>query len=250
MKKLLLVALIGLSISAHAITARSYIVTDMEGHTLLEQNADERRSIASITKLFVAEQAIKLNPNEKLTVERADLKAGHMRSTPLRAGGEYTRAQLTELALVSSDNVAAITLGRSDPPATELATLVESSGLNPQNQSTARELAEAARELYKTDIGQISTRTHTELGDRHSTNPLLDKAGWLFYLSKTGFINQSGGCLVVVLKIKEQLMTVALLGASNTKERWQDLIELRRKLGDTNFYVPIKVTRVRHHRKS
>ena len=244
MRRLITALLLCSSITGHAVTAQSFIVTGMQGISLLEKNADERRSIASITKLFVAEQSTKLDPNEMIEVTRDDLKAGRMRSTPLQAGKSYTRRQLTELALIPSDNVAAIALGRSAPPATSYATLVESSGLNPENQSTARELAAAARELYATEVGLVSTKTTTEVGQRHSTNPFLNKEGWHFLLSKTGFINQSGGCLVVVLTVKQQLVTVVVLGAKNTKERWQDLIEIRKLLGDNDFYVPIKVTKV------
>ena len=232
------------SMNVNAVTAQSFIVTDMEGTPLLEKNADDRRSIASISKLFVAEQSVKLDQDEQIFITKDDVKSGRMKSTPLRVGVSYTRRQLIELALIPSDNVAAIALGRSAPPATTYATLVEPSGLNPDNQSTARELASAARELYLTEIGSISTHTNSEIGNRRSTNSLLDKEGWKFFLSKTGFINQSGGCLVVVLEIKDELRTIVVLGAKSTKERWQDLIEIRRLLGDSNFYVPIRVTAV------
>jgi hypothetical protein len=90
-------------LQALAITAQSYIVTDMQGNVLLEKNADEIRSIASITKLFVAEQAVKLDQDEKIKVTHDDVRHGMMKSTPLIAGKYYTRRQLTELALVSSD---------------------------------------------------------------------------------------------------------------------------------------------------
>jgi serine-type D-Ala-D-Ala endopeptidase (penicillin-binding protein 7) len=243
-KRLIIALVCCLSTSCFAITAQSFIVTDMEGNSLLEKNPDERRSIASITKLFVAEQAIKLDPDEQIQITRADVLQGQMRSSPLRASKSYTRKQLTELALVSSDNIAAIALGRSAPPVTSHATLFESSGLNPENQSTAREIAAAARELYNTEVGAVSTREKTEVGNRNSTNPFLSKEGWTFWLSKTGFINQSGGCLVVVTEIQSKLVTVVILGASNTRERWQDLIKIRKLMGDSDFYVPIKVTKI------
>lgn len=242
--KFLATLLLFVSISCQGVTAQSFIVTDMDGGSLLERNADDRRSIASITKLFVAEQAVKLDPDELIEITKEDVKQGLMRTSPLRAGKSYTRKQLTELALVSSDNVAAIALGRTAPPVTSHATLLESSGLSPENQSTAREIAAAARELYLTEVGSVSVRTKTEVGNKNSTNPLLTKDGWNFWLSKTGFINQSGGCLVVVTEIQQKIVTVVILGAKNTKERWQDLIEIRRLLGDTDFYVPIKVTQV------
>lgn len=245
--KLLLALSLMWTLTANALTADSFIVTNMRGETLLEKNADQLRPIASITKLFVAEQAVKLDPEEKIEITRSDVQAGQMRSTPLRIGRLYSRSQLTELALVSSDNVAAIALGRSAPPETSHANLVESSGLNAANQSTAREIAAAARELYYTDIGRISVRQKTEVGSRNSTNPFLKKDGWRFFLSKTGFINRSGGCLVVVMLVNEVPVTVALLGSAS-KQRWQDLIKIRRMLGDSDFYTPQRVSSVRRHR--
>lgn len=227
-------------VAANAITAHSYIVVDNAGKVVLEKNPDVVHPIASITKLFVAEQSVKLSPDELIEILQTDVAAGRMRSTPLKVGSSYTRAQLTELALVSSDNVAAIALARSAKPETKRATLVEGSGLDPGNKSTARQLAVAARELYPV-VGPISIRMKTSVGERLSTNPLLNKEGWKFYLSKTGFISQSGGCLVVVLEVADKLMTIAILGSSNTKQRWDDLIELRQMLGDKEFYVPIKV---------
>jgi D-alanyl-D-alanine carboxypeptidase len=227
---------------AVAVTADAYLVTDLEGKVLLEKNVDEVRPIASISKLVVASNSVTLDPLELITISKYDFRDGHMRSSPLRIGQSYTRKQLIEMALVSSDNVAAIALGRSVPGnLSAFATIVEPSGLNPANTSSARQLAELARSLYKTEVAEISTRPRTEIGDRHSTNPLLTKAGWSFYLSKTGFINSSGGCLVVITEIQTQPVVVVILGAKNTKERWLDLIELRRQLGDRDFYVPVKM---------
>lgn len=237
-------------VPAQALTAEAYIVTTMDGEVLLEKRADEVRSIASITKLFVAQRSSDLDPDEPITITNQDLRNGQMRSTPLKAGQSYTRRHLTELALVSSDNVAALALGRHLPSLqTDQAELVEASGLSPSNQATARQVAAAARDLYTGAVGAISVMPKATIGERRSTNPLLDRQGWVFYLSKTGFIRQAGGCLVVVLEVKHRLVTVVILGSSSTKQRWQDLIELRRLLGDDGFYVPIKVTKVRQRRR-
>jgi D-alanyl-D-alanine endopeptidase (penicillin-binding protein 7) len=234
---------------AAAVSADAYIITDMEGKVLLEKNADEVRAIASISKLVVAQNSVALDPNELITISRSDIRDGKMRSTPLRVGEAYTRKQLTELALVSSDNVAAVALGRTVPENRSAhATIVEPSGLSPDNRSSARRVAELARSLYKTEVAEVSTRPATEVGGRRSTNPLLTKEGWSFYLSKTGFINSSGGCLVVITEIAQKPVTVVILGAKNTKQRWIDLVELRRQLGDRDFFVPVKVV-VRKKRK-
>lgn len=235
-----------------SITAKAYIVEDMAGNVVMERDADEIRSIASITKLITVRRACDLPPDELITIERADLLAGHMRSTVLKIGAAYTRSDLIHLALVNSDNVAAIALGRTTtdivvPPNFKV---VEPSGLNPENQTTARALAEFARSLYNTDLAMDSVqRTVTVNGlTRISTNPLLEKPGWQFYLSKTGFINASGGCLVVIMQVKEQLLTFVILGSRDTHQRWRDLIELRKQLDDTQFYNTISEARKRRLR--
>ena len=235
--------------AAGAVSAESYLVTDMEGKVLLEKNSEVVRPIASITKLFIAERSVTLNPDELIEITKEDIRHGQMRSTPLRAGQSYTRRELTELALVSSDNVAAIALGRQLASIkTDKAELVEASGLDPANQASAKQLAAAARELYTGQVGAISVMPTATVGQRRSTNPFLDRRGWVFYLSKTGFIRQAGGCLVVVMEVKKQLLTVVILGSANAKQRWNDLVQIRRQLGDNEFYVPVQVTKVRKKR--
>jgi D-alanyl-D-alanine endopeptidase (penicillin-binding protein 7) len=223
-----------------AVSAKSYVIMDMEGRVLAERKADDERSIASITKLITTERAYAQAAEELITIEASDVRDGKMRSSPLKVGQSYPRAMLIELALVASDNVAAIALGRMEdmttrtPPTIKI---VEASGLNPENKATARGLAEYARKLYNTELAATSVKPFAEAGSavRKSTNPLINKRGWEFYLSKTGFINASGGCLVVITKINEQLVTVVILGSRDTRQRWRDLAELRAEMGDKGF---------------
>ena len=249
MKHAVLALLFMVSTSQAAVTAKSYIVTDMSGNVIMEHAADDSRAIASITKLVTTENALHQATDEMITVTAEDIKNGRMRSSPLRAGVAYSRGTLVELALVSSDNVAAIALWRSSlahviPPST---TIVEASGLNPENRSSARALAGYARSLYNTELAATSVKATTAVGKitRRSTNPLINKPGWQFFLSKTGFINESGGCLVVITMIKEQLRTIVILGAADTRQRWRDLATLRRELGDSDFSQPSWATKKR-----
>lgn len=242
MRYLVFALLFAVSASQAAVTAKSYIVTDMSGNVIMEQAADEPRAIASITKLITTENTLQQAADELITISSEDVKHGRMRSSPLRAGVSYSRAALVELALVSSDNIAAIALWRASavhmiPPSI---TIIEASGLNPENRSSARTLAAYARTLLSTQLAATSVKATTTIGKitKHSTNPLINKPGWQFFLSKTGFINESGGCLVVITMIKEQLRTIVILGSTDTRQRWRDLAELRHQLGDTNFSQP------------
>lgn len=243
MKKALISLILCVPLVCAAVTAKSYVVMDIDGKVIAEQNADAQLPIASITKLITAERNSELPPDELITITAEDVRDGKMRSTPLRVGHSYTRAVLMELALVNSDNVAAIALGRSSPITPTIGpntTYVEASGLNPKNRSTARELAELGRSLYNTSIASTSVLPNVVVEGRvrPSTNPLLNANGWEFHLSKTGFINASGGCLLVITKIKDKLAVVAILGSADTRQRWRDLAELRAELGDSGFQWP------------
>ena len=246
---------LALVVSAHAasITAQSYIVTDLEGKILIEKNADEVRSIASITKLFTVRAAASYDPSELIEILPEDLKVGRMRSTPLRVHQLYSRSQLIELALVSSDNVAALALGRTELPPMVLpenTRIVEASGLDPRNVSTARELAEVARSLANTELAKTSIQPVTVLGiARRSTNPLLTKPGWSFSLSKTGYIAAAGGCLVVIFEMLDKPVVAVILGSSGVPGRWRDLIELRHQLtGEPEEKVSARHSRSRRHK--
>lgn len=247
--------LVCLPLIGHAITAKSYIVTDMNGNIIKEQNSDVQRSIASITKLVTTERNSGLPQDELITILSEDVRAGRMRSSPLVAGMQVPRSALIQLALVSSDNIAAIALGRSDSPIRELppnTKIVEASGLDAGNQSTARELADIARSMYNTNLAHESVQgtVHWAGRERRSTNPFIGQRGWEFFLSKTGYTNPAGGCLVVITMVQNRLVTIVLLGAKDTKRRWLDLIELRKELGDTEFYSPpAKAVRVSAKRR-
>lgn len=238
------------------VTAKAYIVTDMDGHVLLEKNADEIRSIASITKLITTRSSAAFDQNELIIITTADVVAGRMRSSPLRVGESYTRSQLMNLTLVSSDNIAAIALGRTLalPPGElpERMKWVEGSGLDPANVATARDLAEVARKLIDTDISRASVQATYSINDhvRKSTNPLIGKHGWSFELSKTGFINQAGGCVVSIFTDGAGRRLVAVvLGSRNVPERWRDLYALRKEVDpDSIFASPggLKMARANH----
>lgn len=250
------------SIVSAAVSAKAYIVTDMEGHVLLERNADEIRSIASITKLITTRSSAAFDQNELITITASDVISGKMRSSPLRLGESYTRGQLTNIALVSSDNIAAIALGRTlTVPPSELpqgVKWVEGSGLDPANVASARDIADIARKLIDTDISRASVQLTYSINDhvRRSTNPLIGKHGWSFYLSKTGFINQAGGCVVSIFTdgLGRKLVAV-VLGSRNVPERWRDLYALRKEVDpDSLFAAPggvrvAYVTKIKHRYK-
>ena len=51
-----------------------------------------------------------------------------------------------------------------------------------------------------------------------NTNTLVGN-GYKFLVSKTGFINKAGGCIVMMINTVHGIRTVVLLGSKNTKTR-------------------------------
>lgn len=240
MKKCLIIAALCFAGAAYGMTAKSYIVMEMDGTVILEKNPDVLRSIASITKLITARKNLPLDMDEFIEISKEDVRLGRMRSTPLIMGQLYTRRILMDLSLISSDNVAAIALGRSSDllPILEKDTVyVEASGLDSNNTSTARSLAKLAISLKDSDIATSSVQPTIDVDGKikRSTNPMLMSRGWNFVLSKTGFISKSGGCLVVITEVMGRFVAISILGSTNTRQRWVDLSEIRTLLGDKDF---------------
>jgi D-alanyl-D-alanine endopeptidase (penicillin-binding protein 7) len=248
--KLLAKALAIIAFSASAafgqVTAQSYIIIAQDGRVIAEHNADDLRPLASITKLVALGEIQPGSGIISITAdERDNLKHTRMR---LRQG-DYVQSELFEAALISSNNEAAKAVGRSVPnliadvnernAARGLTLkLVEPSGLDPSNVGTARSLAKLLWFIKDQPSAQISVSSSSKLA-RRSTNSFLGMPGWEFAVSKTGYINEAGGCLVTLTKINGEWMAVAVMGSTSVRERWLDLARLRRQVApDDTFYEP------------
>jgi len=171
----------------------------------------------------------------------------------LTIGSELTRAEMLKLALVASENRAASALGRSYPggrPAfveqmnrharmlgltnTHFA---DSSGLDSGNVSTARELAVIAQTAYQHPIIRAYSTTPSvtvQLAGRSrpvefvNTNLLVRQGEWNIGLSKTGFINESGRCLVMQARIKDRPLLMVLLDSVGRYTRIGDATRVRK----------------------
>jgi D-alanyl-D-alanine endopeptidase (penicillin-binding protein 7) len=168
----------------------------------------------------------------------------------LRIGSVLSREDMLHIALMASENRAAAALSRYYPggrPAF-IAAMNEKAralgmtdthfenpaGLSKHNVSSARDLVkmvEAAAHyplirLYSTD------RAYTVNGgkgvlDYRSTNALLDKPDWDIGLQKTGFINESGICLVMQATIQDRPVVMVLLNSTRRHADFMDAEHLR-----------------------
>lgn len=240
------------------------------GQPLLAKNASMQTPIASITKLMTAmlvlDAGLPLDESITLTDEDRDTLKGT--GSRLAVGSSYTRGQLLHLALIASDNRAAHALGRTSPgglvrfvgnmnrTAHALGmrdtVYVEPTGLSSDNRSTAMDLAKLADYAYQNfpEIRQITRTGHYTLGTqrvvvqkkRHqpqvsyrtvafnNTNRLTRMDDWNIGLSKTGFINEAGHCLVMQAQVAQRDVIIVLLDATGTNRRAGDAARIKQWL--------------------
>lgn len=234
----------------------SALVINAEGQVIYGKDIDTVRSIASITKLMTAMVILDsgLDLDEKITVTKADRDLVQLTGSRLEYGASLPRREMILLAIMSSENRAATALGRTFPggmtafvkamntKALELGMknshFADPAGLNVDNTSTARDLMRmvTAAEDYAL-IRKASTTTRIEVHPYAkrgplvygNTNRLLKNKTWDIELSKTGYINESGRCLVMQAKIEGEQVSIVLLnsfgkltpfGDSNRLRQW------------------------------
>ena len=234
----------------------SAIVLDGNGDIIFSKDTDTVRSIASITKLMTAMVILdaQLDLEEELTITKADRDLIRLTGSRLDAGAKLTRRELLLLALMSSENRAATALGRTYPGGMDKfvaqmnrkakslgmnnSRFADPAGLRTENLSTANDLARmlTAAKGYPL-ITQATTtlreevRPYSRRGPLNyvNTNRLLKNSQWDIELSKTGYINEAGRCLVMQANIEGEPISIVLLnsfgkltpfGDSNRLRQW------------------------------
>ncbi len=217
------------------------------GEIVWQENGQQKRPIASITKVMTALVFLEDEPDlsRVVTVERSDVYAAS--TTYLRANERVSLDNLLHLALIPSDNAAARALARLSHGGTasfvermnekaielglESTTFADPSGLNAANVSSAYDLSRLIS--YASSDERIASIMRTQsyslqVGRRkvtvNNTNKLLAGTGVDVMGGKTGFISKAGYCLATLLRLPQSNQTVAVvvLGAkSNTGRFWE-----------------------------
>jgi D-alanyl-D-alanine endopeptidase (penicillin-binding protein 7) len=230
------------------IRAAAAIIFDPEtGQVLWEENAQSKRSIASITKVMTAIVFLEDNPDlsQDITIERGDVYAAS--TTYLRTNDRLTLDDVLHLTLIASDNAAARALARVSHGGTaafiermnekaielglESTSFADPSGLNPANISSAYDLSRlitfAASDEHLAPI--MRTAAYTVKTNRRNitirnTNHLV-RGGEVDVLGgKTGFIAKAGYCLATLLRLPQsnhQVAVVVLGAGSNNGRFWE-----------------------------
>ncbi|MDE3156959.1 MAG: D-alanyl-D-alanine carboxypeptidase [Acidobacteriota bacterium] len=227
--------------------AAAIIYDPVSGQVLFQENANDQRSIASITKVMTAVVFLESHPDMDAQVKVLPKDVYRASTTYLRSRDVVTVDDLLHLLLIPSDNAAARVLARISPEGAEgfvermnqkAAELglenthyADPSGLDARNVSSAYDMARLI--TYASQINQIASimrlpeytfRTSRRTITIHSTDHLLRRSDVDVRAAKTGFISKAGFCLATLLRLPQSGRDVAVvvLGARSNAGRFTE----------------------------
>lgn len=233
------------------------VVDAYNGEVLYAYNETERRQVASLQKVVTALCICDTGDLEHpVTISAEDRKM----SAPtvlrtIKPGESYSRRVLLQLMLMGSYNNVAHTLARDaagseanfadlmNRKAAELGManshFANCNGLPAEQYSTARDMAIAALQAYRTPAireciacGVWDFHTANGASSRiQNKNKLLYKFPWVNGM-KTGYTNAAGHCIITTGTHEGKAVIVVILGASTRKCLWQEAeLYMRHALG-------------------
>ncbi len=230
------------------VRAEAAIIYNPEnGKILWEENSQNQRSIASITKVMTAVVFLENNPDlsETVVVTPVDVRAAS--TTYLRAGYVLTKNDVLHLMLIASDNAAARVLARVSPYGSEAfvrrmtekarelgltnTSYADPSGLLSDNVSSAYDMAKLITYVSGDErIASIMRKQYHSVAvgrqtiQVHSTNRLVMQGDVDVQAGKTGFISKAGYCLATLLRLPQggPEVAVVVLGAKSNAGRFME----------------------------
>ena len=236
--------------------SKGVLITDEFGNRLYAKEADTPRPIASLTKLMTAMVVLDGGQSleEEVTITKEDRDLIKLTGSRLRYGASLSRGDILTLALMSSDNRAAAALARTYPGGTAAfvkamnakakalhmhkSRFADAAGLHADNKASPSDLARLvlAASRYPL-IREITTRTKKDVRPYKrkgplryvNTNRLLRNEHWDIHISKTGYINEAGRCLAMLVNIDDTDMVMIFLdsygkltpfGDANRTRKW------------------------------
>ena len=235
------------------------LVMDLQTNEVLyNRNPDVVVPIASVSKLMTAMVTLddKTEPmDEWIAVDVSTNPYMKGVFSHVRPKSELQRKDMLLLTLMSSENRAASTLAHHyskgytafiqamNAKAKALGMtkthFVEPTGISEQNVSTARDLAKLVQASSKYPlIRELSTTAKKDMRFRkpnyvrafYNTNPLVRAGSWDIDVSKTGFINEAGRCLVLKAEVKDRQVAIVLLDSFGKRSHIGDASRVKRWL--------------------
>ncbi len=244
-------------------SSAALVLDQTTGAVLFEKNPNAVLPIASITKLMTAMVVLDAKPDltETLAINEDDVDLLKGTRSRLKVGTHLAREEMLRLALMSSENRAAAALSRNYPGGREAfiaamnqkaqalgladTRFQDPTGLTAANVSSPRDLAKMVdaahqypliREFSTTSEGEFSIAGRTQ--QFRNTNTLVKNPTWEIGLSKTGYINEAGKCLVMQAWLNNKPTIIVLLdswgkmtriGDANRIKRWVESASLAQR---------------------
>nr|WP_251029530.1 D-alanyl-D-alanine endopeptidase [Pseudomonas fluorescens] len=237
------------------IASGSAMLVDLQTNKVIySSNPDVVVPIASVSKLMTGLIVLeaKQNMDEYIDININDTPEMKGVFSRVKIGSEMPRKEMLLIALMSSENRAAASLAHHYPGgyAAFIAAMnakakalgmtnthyVEPTGLSIHNVSTARDLSKllAAARKYPM-LSQLSTTKEKTVAFRKpnytlgfsNTDHLINRANWDIKLTKTGFTNQAGHCLVLVTSMGNRPVSLVILDAFGKFTHFADASRIR-----------------------
>ena len=236
-------------------SSKALIINQNTGEVIFAKNTNQPAPIASITKLMTAMVLLDADQSldDEIYVTEEDVDYLKGTRSRLTVGSRLSRSDMLQLALMASENRAASALAHNFPggrlafvkamnfKARSLGLkntrFVDPTGLDSENVSTAEDLAKMVRAAYQYPEIRFATTSPSHevyLEDRefpvnfNNTNGLVRGGEWKIGLSKTGFINEAGRCLVMQATIAGEPMILVLLNSQGKLSRIGDANRVRK----------------------
>lgn len=224
------------------------------GEIIYSKNPNTITPIASVTKLMGAMVVLDSHPNmdEVLDIQIKETKELKNVYSRVRVGSKLKRHELLLLSLMSSENRAAASLAFHYPGGTKAFVnamnakakaigmknthFVEPTGLSENNVSSAQDLVKMLMKASSySEIRKLSTSGQKDSRfskPNHTlsfvnTNPLVRNDKWSVMVSKTGFINEAGHCLVMLTKIQDREVAMVFLDSFGKRSHVGDAVRVR-----------------------
>lgn len=254
----------------------SALLVDLKTNQVLySSNPDLVVPIASVTKLMTAMVTLdaKLPLDEVLPITIRDTQEMKGVFSRVRVGSEISRREMLLLTLMSSENRAAASLAHHYPGGhgafvaamnakakalgMQHTRYVEPTGLSERNVSSASDLVLLlkASQSYPL-LGQLSTTTEKTVRFRkpnytlgfRNTNALVRKADWNVQLTKTGYTDEAGHCLVMRTQMAGKPVAFVVLDAFGKYTHMADANRLRKWL-ETGRVSPVPAAAISYRKQ-
>lgn len=233
--------------------SRGVVVLDLEsGKPIYEKNSDVARPIASITKLMTAMVLLDSGQDmrEEIKIEPIDFVGPKRASSRLKSGDRMNRAELLLMMLMKSENPAAKSLARHYPGGYDAfmramnqkaqslgmstAFFGDPTGLDKRNVASPNDLVKMVKAAGNYDVIRRFSTTKSydffvanySAGNRvykaNNTSKLVRSGNYPIGISKTGFINEAGRCVVMETRVNNRPAIIVILGANSSATRWGD----------------------------